>query len=198
MERVAGPFRPRERASWRRLHRPSSGELRDLRRRRDARPNGPGARPVRPDAPGHPRPHRETAKEVELVVTGEETEIDKLVVERMADPFSTWSNAVSHGLEPAAERAAANKRPKGRITLRATAGEDDRLGGRGRRPWSTRRRTSLPARRRAGGAGCPGSPTLSLTCYYRFFHRARRPTGGAVAASGWTSCGSRSRGSAAA
>src|SRR3954452_12173027 len=65
---------------------------------------------------------RETGKEVELVVTGEETEIDKLVVERMADPLlHLVRNAVSHGLEPAAERAAAHKQPKGRITLRAAA-----------------------------------------------------------------------------
>ena len=65
---------------------------------------------------------RETGKEVELVVTGEETEIDKLVVERMADPLlHLVRNAVSHGLEPAAERAAAGKLPKGRITLRAAA-----------------------------------------------------------------------------
>jgi two-component system chemotaxis sensor kinase CheA len=65
---------------------------------------------------------RETGKEVELVVTGEETEIDKLVVERMADPLlHLVRNAVSHGLEPAAVREAAGKRPKGRITLRAAA-----------------------------------------------------------------------------
>jgi two-component system, chemotaxis family, sensor kinase CheA len=65
---------------------------------------------------------RETGKEVELVVTGEETEIDKLVVERMADPFlHLVRNAVSHGLESTTEREAAGKRPKGRITLRAVA-----------------------------------------------------------------------------
>src|SRR6185436_13484785 len=65
---------------------------------------------------------RETGKEVELVVIGEETEIDKLVVERMADPFlHLVRNAVSHGLEPAAEREAGGKPPKGRITLRAAA-----------------------------------------------------------------------------
>jgi two-component system chemotaxis sensor kinase CheA len=65
---------------------------------------------------------RETGKEVELVVTGEGTEIDKLVVERMADPLlHLVRNAVSHGLEPAAERVAAGKPPKGRLTLRAAA-----------------------------------------------------------------------------
>jgi two-component system, chemotaxis family, sensor kinase CheA len=65
---------------------------------------------------------RETGMEPELVVTGEGTEIDKLVVERMADPFlHLVRNAVSHGLEPAAEREAVRKLPKGRITLRAAA-----------------------------------------------------------------------------
>src|SRR5205807_4475312 len=45
-----------------------------------------------------------------------------LVVERMADPLlHLVRNAVSHGLEPAVERVAGNKPPKGRITLRAAA-----------------------------------------------------------------------------
>jgi two-component system chemotaxis sensor kinase CheA len=65
---------------------------------------------------------RATGKEVELIVTGEGTEIDKLVIERMADPLlHLVRNAVSHGLEPAAERRAAGKRPMGRINLRAAA-----------------------------------------------------------------------------
>jgi len=80
---------------------------------------------------------RESGQEVELVVTGEETEIDKFIVERMADPFlHLVRNAVSHGLEPASERVAAGKPPKGRLSLRAaTAGgmivlevEDDGRG----------------------------------------------------------------------
>jgi two-component system chemotaxis sensor kinase CheA len=65
---------------------------------------------------------RQTGKEVELVVTGGETEIDKFVVERMADPLlHLVRNAVSHGLEPAAARATAGKPPKGRLCLRAAA-----------------------------------------------------------------------------
>ncbi len=80
---------------------------------------------------------RETGKEVDLAVVGEETEIDKFVVERMADSLlHLVRNAVSHGIEPAAERAAAGKPPKGRLALRAaTAGgtimlevEDDGRG----------------------------------------------------------------------
>ncbi|HVJ83510.1 MAG TPA: Hpt domain-containing protein, partial [Planctomycetia bacterium] len=80
---------------------------------------------------------RETGKEVELTTTGEETEVDKFVIERMADSLlHLVRNAVSHGLESPAERRAAGKPPKGRIELRAaTAGgmivlevEDDGRG----------------------------------------------------------------------
>ena len=79
---------------------------------------------------------RETGKEVELVVTGEETEIDKLVVERMADPLlHLVRNAVSHGLEPAAEREAAGKPAEGpRHPAGGRGRGDDRAGGGGRRP----------------------------------------------------------------
>lgn len=65
---------------------------------------------------------RETGKDVALVLTGEETEIDKFVVERLADPLlHLVRNAVSHGLESPAERAAAGKPPRGRIDLRAAS-----------------------------------------------------------------------------
>lgn len=65
---------------------------------------------------------RETGKEVELVVAGEETEIDKFVAERMTDPLlHLVRNAVSHGIEPAAERAAVGKPSPGRVSLRAAA-----------------------------------------------------------------------------
>jgi two-component system chemotaxis sensor kinase CheA len=65
---------------------------------------------------------RESGKEVDLEVTGEGTEIDKFVAERLADPLlHLVRNAVSHGLEPPAERAAAGKPRRGRIDLRAAA-----------------------------------------------------------------------------
>lgn len=112
---------------------------------------------------------RETGKEVELLVSGEETEIDKFVVERMADPLlHLVRNAVSHGLEPAKSRTAVGKPPKGRLSLRAAAAggmivlevEDD---GRGVRP------DEVFARARQAGLVPPDEPTdpaavLDLLC----------------------------------
>lgn len=68
---------------------------------------------------------RESDRRVRLELSGQETEIDKYLVERMLDPLlHLVRNAVSHGLEPAAERAAAGKAAEGRLALRAfTAGE---------------------------------------------------------------------------
>lgn len=65
---------------------------------------------------------RETGKDIELIVAGEDTEIDKFVVERMADPLlHLVRNAVSHGLEMPSHRVTAGKSPRGRLTLRAAA-----------------------------------------------------------------------------
>lgn len=69
---------------------------------------------------------RESGKEIKLELRGQETEIDKFLVERMMDPLlHLVRNAVSHGLETVAERVAAGKSPEGRLTLRAaTAGDN--------------------------------------------------------------------------
>lgn len=68
---------------------------------------------------------REYGKKVELELSGQETEIDKLLIERMMDPLMHLvRNAVSHGLEPADEREALGKPVVGTIVLRAfTAGD---------------------------------------------------------------------------
>jgi two-component system, chemotaxis family, sensor kinase CheA len=68
---------------------------------------------------------REYGKKVRLTLSGQETEIDKFVVERMMDPLlHLVRNAVSHGLEPPDERVARGKPPEGEIALRAsTTGE---------------------------------------------------------------------------
>lgn len=61
-----------------------------------------------------------TGKQVALQIEGEETELDKSVVERMADPLTHLvRNAIDHGIEPVAERIAAGKPPTGSIGLRA-------------------------------------------------------------------------------
>jgi two-component system chemotaxis sensor kinase CheA len=61
-----------------------------------------------------------TGKQVSLAIEGEETELDKSVVERMADPLTHLvRNAIDHGIEPSAERIAAGKPAVGSIGLRA-------------------------------------------------------------------------------
>ncbi|HEX7317536.1 MAG TPA: chemotaxis protein CheA [Pyrinomonadaceae bacterium] len=69
---------------------------------------------------------RESGKEIRLELRGQETEIDKFLVERMMDPLlHLVRNAVSHGLETVEERVAAGKSAEGKITLRAaTSGEN--------------------------------------------------------------------------
>ena len=65
---------------------------------------------------------RETGKRVSVDISGQATEIDKFLVERMLDPIlHVVRNAVSHGLETADERIAAGKSPEGTITLAAAA-----------------------------------------------------------------------------
>jgi two-component system chemotaxis sensor kinase CheA len=68
---------------------------------------------------------RETGKRVRLEITGENTEVDKLLVERMLDPLlHLVRNAVSHGIETAEAREKKGKSPEGVIRLHAaTIGE---------------------------------------------------------------------------
>jgi two-component system chemotaxis sensor kinase CheA len=68
---------------------------------------------------------RETGKRVSLEISGENTEIDKLLVERMLDPLlHLVRNAVSHGIEPAETRMKKGKSAEGAIRLHAaTIGE---------------------------------------------------------------------------
>ena len=61
---------------------------------------------------------RDLKKEIELIAEGEETELDKTMIERLADPLiHVIRNAADHGLETGEERAAAGKPPVGRIRL---------------------------------------------------------------------------------
>ncbi len=63
---------------------------------------------------------RETGKVIDLVTEGESTEVDKTVIERLADPLvHLVRNSVDHGLEPPADRRALGKQEAGRITLSA-------------------------------------------------------------------------------
>jgi two-component system chemotaxis sensor kinase CheA len=59
-------------------------------------------------------------KQVVLDTTGEDTELDKTVIERVGDPLTHLvRNAVDHGIEPPEERRAAGKPAAGRLALRA-------------------------------------------------------------------------------
>src|SRR5579883_2252443 len=63
---------------------------------------------------------RKTGKQVELELFGEETELDRGIVENLADPLMHMvRNSIDHGIETAAERARAGKDATARVTLRA-------------------------------------------------------------------------------
>lgn len=65
-------------------------------------------------------------KDVELDIIGEETEVDKNIIEHISDPLMHLvRNALDHGIESQTERQAKGKPPKGTITLEArNAGSD--------------------------------------------------------------------------
>ncbi len=63
---------------------------------------------------------RNLGKDVELVLAGEETEIDKTMIEDLSDPIiHLIRNAVDHGVESPAERRAAGKPEKSEVRLEA-------------------------------------------------------------------------------
>jgi two-component system chemotaxis sensor kinase CheA len=63
---------------------------------------------------------RELGKDIELVITGGETELDKSVVEKIGDPLMHLvRNALDHGIESSAVRVAAGKPATGRVELNA-------------------------------------------------------------------------------
>ncbi len=64
---------------------------------------------------------KKSGKRVTLVTEGEDTEIDRNMVEAINDPLvHLMRNAVDHGIEASNERVAASKAPNGVITLRAS------------------------------------------------------------------------------
>lgn len=82
------------------------------------------AQPVKSVFQRMPRLVREVAdmthKQVRLVTAGEDTEVDKTVVERLAEPITHMlRNAIDHGLETPAERLAAGKPAEGVVHLAA-------------------------------------------------------------------------------
>lgn len=82
------------------------------------------AQPVKSVFQRMPRLVREVAdmvsKQVRLVTAGEDTEVDKTVVERLAEPITHMlRNAIDHGLETPEERVAAGKPAEGTVRLAA-------------------------------------------------------------------------------
>ncbi len=62
----------------------------------------------------------QTGKPIDLVIEGEDIEIDKFLVDQLYDPLvHLVRNAVDHGLESVKERLAVGKPEKGRISLSA-------------------------------------------------------------------------------
>lgn len=62
-----------------------------------------------------------TGKNVELITEGEATEVDKTVVERLADPLTHMiRNAIDHGIETPEKRTKAGKNARGQLRLSAS------------------------------------------------------------------------------
>jgi two-component system chemotaxis sensor kinase CheA len=62
-----------------------------------------------------------SGKKVTLDISGGDTELDKAVVERLADPLTHLvRNAIDHGLEDSADRLTLGKTEDGRVTLAAS------------------------------------------------------------------------------
>jgi two-component system chemotaxis sensor kinase CheA len=67
-------------------------------------------------------------KKVNLVISGQETELDRSVLEAISDPLiHLVRNAVDHGLETPEERVAAGKPPEGELLLAAQHAENQIL-----------------------------------------------------------------------
>ena len=112
---------------------------------------------------------RDLGKEIDLVTEGEETELDKTMIERLADPLiHVIRNAADHGLEPPEARRSAGKPAKGTIRLEARhAGAevlisvaDDGRGLDGRR---------IRAKAEENGLIAPGAPLSEGELYQLIF-----------------------------
>lgn len=63
---------------------------------------------------------RKSGKEIEFVVSGEDTEVDRSIIENIGDPLMHMiRNSVDHGIEAPEDRLKAGKPRQGKITIRA-------------------------------------------------------------------------------
>ncbi|MCO6176582.1 chemotaxis protein CheA [Ciceribacter sp. RN22] len=82
------------------------------------------AQPVKPVFQRMSRIVREVAdmvgKQIRLITEGENTEVDKTVIDKLAEPLTHMiRNAVDHGIETPEKRVAAGKNPEGTVKLTA-------------------------------------------------------------------------------
>jgi len=114
---------------------------------------------------------RRTGKQVDVVVTGSEIEVDRALLDEISDPIlHLLRNAVDHGIETAVQRIAAGKRPTGRIEVSARRDRDRVIlevsdDGRGMDPDALRR--SAVARGALGAdaaAALPDAEAFLLAC----------------------------------
>ena len=67
----------------------------------------------------------QSGKQVSFTMSGNETELDRSVIEMLSDPLvHLLRNALDHGIEPPDQRVAAGKSPVGTLTLSATPAEN--------------------------------------------------------------------------
>ena len=119
---------------------------------------------------------REAGREITFELDGQDTEVDKAIVDRMLEPLMHLvRNAVSHGLEDPDDRRAAGKPAAGTLSLRAfTSGdrisvvvEDD---GRGIDEAEVRHRARATERNADGGER--GETLLDILCRSGFSTRS--------------------------
>ncbi|HYH99985.1 chemotaxis protein CheA [Hyalangium sp.] len=68
---------------------------------------------------------RKRGREVDLVITGAEIELDRAILDDLADPMlHILRNCIDHGLESPEERAAAGKIPKGKVQVSVRRARD--------------------------------------------------------------------------
>ncbi|MBI3853099.1 MAG: response regulator [Verrucomicrobia bacterium] len=71
---------------------------------------------------------RDQSKEADLVIRGEEVEIDKRILEEMKDPFiHLLRNCVDHGIETPEQRIKLGKPPRATITLAVSPGNGNKV-----------------------------------------------------------------------
>ncbi|NVJ09382.1 chemotaxis protein CheA [Myxococcus sp. AM001] len=68
---------------------------------------------------------RRKEREVDLVITGAEIELDRAILEELSDPLlHLLRNCIDHGLETPEDRAAAKKGPRGRVLVAVKRARD--------------------------------------------------------------------------